>query len=149
MSATDRNSRIVGSVLVIMFGVLAFIGVGFAGMIAYSIERSATPVPPTPLAGWTIPGGFAMAQVDSEFAFRVDGLKPCERFSCFHMTLITAHGCPHALYVEVEGLDSGGAVSTHMDDRVGSVRADQEAKLRFKSVLATVTDVRISRVSCY
>ena len=101
----------------------------------------------TPIPRWTIPDGFAMS-ADPEVAYRWDEDGSCLKDACWDMTVTTLYGCPHSLYVELTTLTADDIPVGYTNDKVGSIRAGEQAHMQFETSNEAADKVRIAIVTC-
>jgi hypothetical protein len=132
---------------VVIGGVLIF---GWVGSRFGSPRAAPTERPAATVEAWSVPAGFTKVAGET-IAYRWDETPNCSiADTCWGLEVVSKHGCPDGLYVELTTLTAGGDVVGYANDTVGSVRAGETAILSFDNFERDegATKARIGEVSC-
>jgi hypothetical protein len=69
--------------------------------------------------------------------------------SCVNVVVYSEYGCPSGLYVEANILDSSGTVVDYANDMLGSLGADQKARLILGAMSSAGSTYSLEEIACY
>lgn len=95
-----------------------------------------------------VPIGYSAWPDDSNIAWRWVDKSNCDDYGCVFAEFISSNGCPNGLFVDLNWLDPNDSVVSSVSEGLPSLRAQQNAKLRFEDYDGTSDSGQIAAISC-